>query len=207
MQRLSECNYNSVYEDPFFRYLYVLHKMFGMKVSLYLYVRHNGWTLADVPDRYKHEFEETCDWLKFGFHAVSEEQKRNEVMHNWKESIRFYQDQVKRFAGEQSLSTIIRLHYWYYPQEYIAILKQIGVRTVLVRKDDKGKELYGIPAWRTDVQIEKDKYIARRIWIDYNFQEPLVVFSHEWALTWKRKIKFALAILLIKLRGYKFICE
>lgn len=206
MQRLSESNYASIFEEPFFMYLRLLHKVLGLKISLYIYVKHNEWTLADIPDRYKREFEETCGWLKFGFHAVSEEQKRDVVMHNWTESIMLYHDQVKRFAGEQSLSTILRLHYWYYPQEYTTVMRQVGVRTVLVRKDDIEKEVYGIPAWRTYVQIEKDKHIARQIW-DYKSQEPLVVFTHEWALTWKKKIKFALVILLIRLRGYKFICK
>ena len=37
--------------------------------------------------------------------------------------------------------------------------------------------------------------------------QPLVAFTHEWALNRKNKVKFALTIAFLRLKGYQFICE
>ena len=206
LQRLTESEYKSIYEESFFWYMRLLHRLFGTKVTCYVFAHQAGWSISDMPDRYRREFESASDWLKFGFHAVSKEQKPDELMLDFAEQYQQVQDQLRRFAGEQSLAHVIRLHYWYYPKEYTMALKQNGVQAVLVRYDDSVEEIDGISAWRSQICIEQDKHIMRQIW-NYHSDEPLVIFAHEWALTWKKKIKICFSNFLIRLRGYKFICE
>lgn len=205
LQRLSSHGYTSVFEEPFFYYIRLLHRLFGLKITLYVYAKHGDWLLADIPDTYRCELESAADWLKFGFHAVSEEQKRGAVLTNFEEQYRFVTQQLRRFAGEASIAHILRLHNWFYPQEYMAVLKQYGVKTILGEPDCEKTEIDVIPVWKTRIRIERDKHIMQKICRNSNY--PLVIFTHEWILNRRNKIKLAMAVIALNVLGYKFICE
>lgn len=134
LQRLSTCACDSIYNEPFFRYLHFLHRMFGLKITLYGYAQNGKWSLADIPERYKQELEEASSWLKFGFHAVSDEQKENNIIANFEGAFIETSAQIERFAGTKSVARILRLHYWFYPQEYLEVLRNHGVRTILIKE-------------------------------------------------------------------------
>ena len=65
---LATNNYDSLYDEPFFKKLKELHEEYDIKVSLYTYNN----VLDKLSDKYKDEFIEASDWLKVGFHSHKE---------------------------------------------------------------------------------------------------------------------------------------
>lgn len=205
LQQLSTHRYPSVFDEPFLKYISLLHRLFGLKITLYVYARHDDWSLADIPNTYRSELRNAADWLKFGFHAVSEEQKRDVVLPNFEEQYLFVTQQIRRFAGDASIAHILRLHNWFYPKEYMAVLKQYGVKTILGEPDCEKTEIDTIPVWKTRIRIERDRHVIQNICRNSTY--PLVIFTHEWILNKKNKLKLAMAVVALKWLGYKFICE
>ena len=207
LQALSKSEHESIFEVKTFWYILILHRLFGLKITLYVYAQNKGWSLTDIPEKYKHEFEEASDWLKFGFHAVSDEQKEDNVLSDFEGAFVKTESQIRRFAGERSIAKIVRLHYWFYPKAYQGVLKNYDVHTILT-KEGQQIESMGLNQWETNIRIEQDtmKEIIYKI-SHCNTNQPLVVFTHEWALNRKNKVKFALTIAFLRLKGYQFICE
>lgn len=205
LQRLTNRDYASIYEDKLFRYLCWMHRLFGLTVTLYAYAQYGEWSLDDMPDKYKREFEDAEEWMKFGFHAVSDEQKDNNIIPEFAKVYKDTLGNIERFAGVSSIAKIVRLHYWYYPNEYLDVLKWHGVKAVLVKSEEK---VMFPQSWSTTIQIEKCSIIdiIKQTW-HYREVQPMVVFTHEWALNRKNKIKLAMAIMMIRMRGYNYICE
>lgn len=56
--------YTSIFDNPFFSMLKTLHETYGTVVSLYLFTTQ----IATFTDKFKSEFAENSDWLKFGLH-------------------------------------------------------------------------------------------------------------------------------------------
>lgn len=207
LQSLSKSEHESLFDVKTFRYILTLHRLFGLKITLYVYAQSNEWTLADIPEKYKHELEEASEWLKFGFHAASDEQKEDNILSNFEDAFVEAERQIRHFAGEEAIARILRLHFWFYPKAYQGVLKNHGVHTILT-KEGQQIESMGLNQWITNIWIEQDtmKQIIYKI-SHCNTNQPLVVFTHEWALNRKNKVKFALIIALLRLKGYQFICE
>lgn len=205
LQRLSSHSFPSVFDEPFFKYINLLHRLFGLKITLYVYAKHGDWSLAEMPDTYSVELANASDWLKFGFHAVSEEQKRDVVLPNFEEQYRFVTQQIQRFAGDASIAHILRLHNWFYPNEYMAVLKQYRVKTILGEPDCEKSEIDAVPVWKTRIRIERDRHIIQNICRNSTY--PLAIFTHEWILNRRNKVKLAMAVIALSVLGYKFICE
>ena len=206
-QRCEERDYQSIYDVKFFRYLRVLHRMSGMKITLYTFEKEGDWSLEKVPNKYKSGFEDASEWLKFGFHAVSKDQAADNVLSEFEKAYDKYDTEVKRFAGQNSIAKILRLHYWFYPEEYIKVLRQNGISTLLV-KEGQAVGSSEIQTWETNVRIENDtfKSILYKIF-HHSKEKPLVIFTHEWALNRRNKIKLLIVVIMTRLLGYKFICE
>jgi len=68
----------SLFDTPLLKVLKKAHDRYGVKVQLNLFYRtdyfygYDEFTLADVTDAYKSEWEEASDWLKMAFHAKEE---------------------------------------------------------------------------------------------------------------------------------------
>ena len=68
----------SLFDTPFMKMLKENHDEFGLTVQLNIFYRtdffygNDEFTLADMPDTYKPEFEANSDWLKLAFHAKQE---------------------------------------------------------------------------------------------------------------------------------------
>ena len=207
LQALSKSEHESIFEVKTFWYILILHRLFGLKITLYVYAKDYDWTLADIPEKYKHELEEASGWLKFGFHAVSDEQKEDNILYDFEDAFVEAERQIRHFAGEEAIARILRLHYWFYPKAYQGVLKNHGVHTILT-KEGQRIESMGLNQWITNIRIEHDtmKQIIYKI-SHCNTNQPLVVFTHEWALNRKNKVKFALTIAFLRLKGYQFICD
>ncbi len=65
----------SIFEVPYMKMLYRLHRQFAAKFQLNMFYRYEegGFSLADAPDIFRSELEAASDWLKFSFHALQNE--------------------------------------------------------------------------------------------------------------------------------------
>ena len=78
LKEITGRGYISIFEHPYLAMLRRLHERFDLKVQLNLFYRTDyfygmdEFTLADVPDSYKAEWQANADWIKFGFHALQE---------------------------------------------------------------------------------------------------------------------------------------
>ena len=68
----------SMFDNPFFAPLKECHEKFGLKLQLNIFYRTDffygldEFTLADMTDAYKAEWQANKDWLKLGFHSLQE---------------------------------------------------------------------------------------------------------------------------------------
>ena len=68
----------SIFDQPFLALMKEAHDKYGMKVQLNLFYQtdffygHDEFSLAEMPDTYKAEWEANSDWLKLAFHARHE---------------------------------------------------------------------------------------------------------------------------------------
>lgn len=71
----NESKYKSAFDEPFLKYVKLLHDEFGVKTSLYCFYEKDGFSLADCTDKFAADFSSSSDWLKFGFHALNSNYK------------------------------------------------------------------------------------------------------------------------------------
>ena len=69
----------SLFDHPYFAMLRRLHEAFDLKVQLNMFYQKDGFTLADMPDRYRAEFAAVSDWLKLSFHSKDETRRPYET--------------------------------------------------------------------------------------------------------------------------------
>ena len=129
MRNLSNQKYRSIFDEPFFAFLQKLHKEYSLKISLYIYKEAKGYDITSFPTKYKREFANNADWLKFGFHAIRP-QFNEEITANldtFSTAYRQVDSCITTFAGETSKSHILRLHYFFAtPAERTLISKSGG---------------------------------------------------------------------------------
>ena len=68
----------SMFDNAYMAMLKKAHDEFGVKVQLNVFYRTSFWygddefSLSDMTDAYKKEWEQASDWLKMGFHSKEE---------------------------------------------------------------------------------------------------------------------------------------
>ena len=101
----------SIFDHHFLKVLKTAHDKYGLKVQLNLFYRTDyfygtdEFTLSDVTDAYKAEFEANSDWLKMSFHAKQEFPDYPNVNADYDDIKGLYtmmKNEVIRFAGENS---------------------------------------------------------------------------------------------------------
>lgn len=129
----------SIFEQPYFKLIKECHDKWGMTCQLNLFYRTDffygdeEFTLADMPDTYKAEFEANSDWLKFAFHALQEYPDYPYVNGKYENVKRDYMklaNEVKRFAGEKSFSNAVLPHWLPISREACQAMYDCGVRFI-----------------------------------------------------------------------------
>ena len=130
--------YNSIFENTTFNFLKELHDNYGAIVTLNLYEVDSNYNVSNVTTKFKKEFEENSNWLKFTWHThaattdysvVSAENMANSLMNTKKAVI--------NFAGEKSWSNVVRLNYFKGTDNIIKKMKDLGIIGVLTADDDR----------------------------------------------------------------------
>lgn len=130
-ERLSEDNYESVFDEPFLNRLQTIHRRTGAKFTLYVYES----SVSSVPDFYWEQFRTNSDWLKIGFHATSAEEP---ITQTDEEFISSYNrlDSILSNKAPQNKTDVLRLHYWKASPVEIDFLKDKGIRCLLCADRD-----------------------------------------------------------------------
>jgi hypothetical protein len=125
LQNLTEENYESVFDQPFFAVWRNLHDNYGVTVTLNLYYEKMGFDLTQMTEEFKLEFEENSHWLKFSFHAGDSNQNYNSTENNAYGLLCYINtySQIVRFAGKSSLDTFCRFHYFSGNKDFFMLLK------------------------------------------------------------------------------------
>ncbi|MBR4653949.1 MAG: hypothetical protein IKO72_11380 [Kiritimatiellae bacterium] len=127
----------SVFDHPFCAVLKECHEKYGLKMQINLFYRTDffygmdEFTLADVTDAYKGEFEANSDWLRFGFHSLQEFPDYpwiNAEYADVKKLFDMIHGQVERFAGEKSFAHACVPHWCPMSKDGVRALKDSGIR-------------------------------------------------------------------------------
>lgn len=212
---LHENRYRSIWENPLLNSLKELHDLYGAIFSLYVYFEDNTYSLNQTTGRFQDEFEKNADWLKFGFHAYSEQRdyctENKELLYvDYCKTI----GELKRIAGESAIDRVVRIHRFAAGSNAVERLR--GVLDGLLTADDD-RISYGLPnevCWRinrcgyyidsygiqyikTDIRLEwVEDHIASLVdnLILKSDRRHFEIFSHEWCWL-KSEIRNKLTIL------------
>ena len=123
LRDLSMNDYRSVFDNDFLGFLQSVHLKYDAVFCLNLFYENTTsagfahkkppFCLSDMTGRYKREFEENSDWLKFSFHAKAEHPATPYRTSGYREVFRDAQAvnaEIARFAGRSSLSEEMTLH-------------------------------------------------------------------------------------------------
>ena len=214
--------YESIFENEVLGKLRDFHEEYGLKATLYVFGKLDTYDLADFPDTYKTEFEDNADWLKIGFHSMTEADPEEEGMttEEFAEGFQKVNREILDFAGEKSLAHVIRLHYWYATDEMANVLKEQGIEGLLCN-DSKdvcynlsetennnliwsrdGKIKKDIYYYVTDIRLEKTDDIVTALQNKY-YDRVVVLFTHAWCFKDNQE-KLEDAIRWLTNSGYKF---
>ncbi len=110
----------SIFDNAFLKCLKKAHDDHHLTVQLNIFYRTDffygskEFTLAEMPDCYKDEFEANSDWLKLAFHAKQEFPDYPYVNATYEDVKNDYMDvinEVVRFAGEKCVARVLCPHW------------------------------------------------------------------------------------------------
>ena len=121
-----------------------MHDEFDVKVDFYVYFSTDGFDLTKMPVKYKTEWQENSDWMKLNFHALHHEPPKmpylNATYHEMKNDFLLVADEICRFAGHDSLSTITAIHWGDATRDGCRALRDCGVRGLVSKFGGKTDE-------------------------------------------------------------------
>ncbi len=141
----------SLFDNGFMKMLKKAHDENGMTAQLNLFYKtdffYGGdeFCLTEVTDAYKKEFEEASDWLRLAFHARQEYPDYPYVNANYEDVKKDYENvirEIKRFAGEKSISHSVVPHWLPISKEGCKALYDCGVKFTACSTGDR-KEFSG----------------------------------------------------------------
>ena len=131
---------DSIFDHHFLKSLKQTHDKTGLKVQMNLFYRtdyfygNDEFSLADMTDAYKAEFEANADWLKFAFHAKQEfpdYPNLNADYQDIKDLFLMMEQEVIRFAGANSWTKRALCTHWLpLSKDACHALKDCGVEMV-----------------------------------------------------------------------------
>jgi len=137
MRDLTRQRPNSLFDNPFLAAMKAAHDRFGLKLQLNLFWRTDffygldEFTLAEMTDAYRDEWQANRDWLKLGFHSLQEFPDYPWVNADYddvKELFGRVRGEIGRFAGEGVLTGACVPHWCEMSEEGCRALKDCGIR-------------------------------------------------------------------------------
>ena len=135
----------SCWDHRFLGHLKECHEKYGLKLQLNIFYRNDFYygarasefTLRDMPDTWKAEFQAAKDWFRFGFHSISEfpdypwiNASYDDVKYTWD----LLNREVERFAGPGMFALAVTPHWGPMSKEGCIALKDCGAKVVWVSR-------------------------------------------------------------------------
>ena len=129
----------SVFDHPFLKALKEAHDRWGLKVQINLFHRTDffygmdEFSLGDVTDAYKDEWQANRDWLRFGFHSLQEFPDYPFVNASYadvKKVCDLIFGNVRRFAGEGMVAKAVVPHWLPISKDGCRALADCGMKVV-----------------------------------------------------------------------------
>ncbi len=218
---------NSPFDHHILKKLKLFHRLYGAKFSLYSFkpdsMTNNGQIKRSV-DIHNRAFSEASDWLKLGYHGLSQMDfdslaARNDYLDNAASATDFY----KTLGGQRSLTSTVRLDRFYGDSAVLSKANQLGIKTFLCADNPKRNSYvftsrqtdsldndnilhnkYG-KFLRTDLRLEKSK-IKECISREHLNDSIFVVFTHEWTFH-QVELKMHILMMMLWLHNYEFVTE
>ena len=131
----------SAFDTPLFKVLKEAHERYDVKLQMNLFYRTDyfygtdEFTLADVTDAYRGEFEAAADWLRFGLHALQEFPDYPFVNQEYAD-LKYVADktfgEIRRFAGERSCAYAFEPHWSPINEDGCRAVRDSGVKLLSV---------------------------------------------------------------------------
>lgn len=133
---LTRENPKSLWDNSFMATLKKAHEEYGVKTQLNLFYKTSFWydndefSLSEMTDKYKKEFEEASHWLKMGFHSKEEwpDYPFINADYDLVDSVfKLIYNEVCRFAGKASFAKAVVPHWLPVSKEGIRALIDNGI--------------------------------------------------------------------------------
>lgn len=214
--------YDSIFENPVLGKLKTLHDEYGITVTLYVFEQMDGFAIWDMPTDYKKEFVRNAEWLKFGYHSATEVNPADEQTEaDFETEFDRTESAIWRFAGGDSVSHVLRLHYWYASDDMVAYMKEKGITGLLCMDAEKAsynltpeqtEKLYksrdgklsvdDMTYYVTDIRLENTYDVAVTL-EEKKKDKVLVVFTHAWCFE-ENYEKLREIVTMLSETGYQF---
>jgi len=135
--------YSSIFDNPYLAVYKKAHDLYGAAVHLNLFFAHipeNNFSshreyfdLTMMTDKFKDEFINNSHWLKLSFHAYSEFPDmpyKNTAPEVILEHAVKANREIVRFAGKETLSDVLTVHWGEASRDSVAALRSLGVRAL-----------------------------------------------------------------------------
>jgi hypothetical protein len=127
----------SLFDQFYLKFLREMHEKYGTKFTLNTFFRDdhdaNGFTLREMPDCYKAEWQDNADWLRLAFHAYSEFPDRpyqNTNAQKLADDYDLLQAEMERIAGPESIIPPVVIHWAMMRPECYQVLRERGVKAL-----------------------------------------------------------------------------
>jgi len=138
----------SCWEHPFLAHLKEAWERYGVKTQLNLFyrgdffygVKEAMFSLKDVPDVWKDEFQSAKEWLKFGFHALNEYPDYPWISASYEDVVLMWnllKGEVERFAGSGMWAKAVVPHWGSMSREGCIALRDCGAKFVSVSRGSR----------------------------------------------------------------------
>lgn len=222
--------YDSIFENKTLGWMKDLHDKYGALISCYVYYQSEGFCLKDCTTKFRQEFIDNRDWLRFGFHSLEPGK-----VYGKSDDSDIIEDYHKTMVCLQNIvgkaTSVIRVHYYQASEHEVRELMadELVPVTGLLCADDSRRSYYlddvdsayiyshdeyidketGMRFISTDVRMEYIENVDKKIeefrtdaW--NNQLDDLVIFMHEWALNDEVKDKTEKMCVYLKETGYQF---
>ena len=158
----------SLFDNPFMKPLKECHDKYGLKLQLNLFYRTDfyydmdDFSLADVTDAYKAEWQSAKDWLKLGFHSMQEFPEFPWINMDYagvKKMFGMIHGNIERFAGEGTFTTALVPHWCLMSREGCRALFDCGIRLM---ESTAGHRYAYDPRWNAVVGKSNIRRLKRR---------------------------------------------
>ncbi len=135
--------YKSIFDNPYLAVYKKAHDLYGAKIHLNIYYempehpdftgKRDYFNLSMMTDKFKSEWKANSDWLKMNFHANSDKPDKPYLTAGYDKvysECKRVQDEIRRFAGEKTLSDETTIHWGATTEEGVKAARDLGIKAL-----------------------------------------------------------------------------